>query len=326
MKRRESGFSYQPDCCVSAQSGGRLAGLQPLFLSEDDIRPHLTYEAMIPVIRQALIDFSSGRIRQPVRTVLRIEEHGGWFGVMPAVAGEVFGAKLVTFFPGNAGRLPTHMATIQLFRAETGEPLATMDGRLVTEMRTAAVSAVATDLLTPQSTPVLAILGSGVQARSHLEALRQVRHFDEVRVWSRTRAHADVFSDETGAIVAETAEQAVRDADVVVTVTSSSGPVLRGEWLAPHACVNAVGAVGPDRRELDTAVMQARVVVESRDAALRESGDLLLAGAAVYAELGELLAKPAPPEPGPRFVFKSLGIAAEDIAAACLVYRAVTLP
>jgi thiomorpholine-carboxylate dehydrogenase len=292
-------------------------------IGEEEIRRRLTFAALIPVVRQALIDFSAGIIQQPVRTILRIQEHGGWFGVMPAAMSEVFGAKLVTFFPGNAGTLPTHMAVIQLFRAGTGEPLATMDGRLITEMRTAAVSAVATDLLAPRITPVLAILGSGVQARSHLEALRLVRKFEEVRVWSRTAAHAATFAEETGAVVAASAARAVRDAAVVVTVTSSPEPVLRGEWLAAGAYVNAVGAVGPERRELDDQTMQGRVVVESREAAMRESGDVILSGASVYAEIGELLGRSTAPEQGTRFVFKSLGIAAEDIAAAWLVYQSI---
>jgi thiomorpholine-carboxylate dehydrogenase len=219
------------------------------------------------------------------------------------------------------------MAMIQLFRAETGEPLAVMDGRLITEMRTAAVSAIATDLLAPKETPVLAILGSGVQARSHLTALRLVRQFEEVRVWSRTRAHAEGFAEETGALIAGSVEAAVRDASVVITVTSADEPVLRGEWLAANAYVNAVGAVGANRRELDEqAMLQRRVVVESRASALQESGDLILSGASVYAELGELLSLSVVPEADRGFVFKSLGIAAEDIAAAWLVYRSVATP
>jgi thiomorpholine-carboxylate dehydrogenase len=292
----------------------------PRFFSEDEIRESLTYDALIPAIRRALYDFSAGRVVQPVRTILRVEAHGGWFGVMPAVTDEVFGAKLVTFFPGNAGKMHTHMAMIQLFRSETGEPVAVMDGRLITEMRTAAVSAVATDLLAPRTTPVLAILGSGVQARSHLAALRHVRQFDEVRVWSRTAANAETFAAETGAIVARTAEEAVRGASVVVTVTSATNPILRGEWLGPDTFVNAVGSCTPDRRELDDAAMAARVVVESRAAALRESGDVIQSNATIHAELGELLAHSQGPGPGARFVFKSLGIAVEDIAAAWLVY------
>lgn len=288
------------------------------FLSEDDIRPHLNFEELIPALRRALIEFSAGRVLQPVRTVLPVAPNDGWFGVMPAVTGEVFGAKLVTFFPRNAGRRHTHHAMIQLFRLETGEPLAVLDGRLITEMRTAAVSAVATDLLAPQTAPVLAILGSGVQARSHLAALRCVRSFEEVRVWSRTRAHAEQFAAETGATAFDSAETAVRGASVVVTVTSAAEPVLRGRWLGPDTFVNAVGSCTPDRRELDDAAMAGRLVVESRASALRESGDVIGSGVPIFAELGELLAAPAR-EPGPRFVFKSLGIGAEDIAAARLV-------
>src|SRR4051812_42447530 len=143
-----------------------------LFLTEDQVREVLGYEDLIPAIRRALIDFSAGRVVQPVRSVMQVQASAGWFGVMPAVYGSVMGTKMVTFFPRNAefGK-HTHLAVIQLFRADTGEPLAVMDGRLITEMRTAAVSAVAVDLLAPPHTSVLAILGSGVQARSHFRAL-----------------------------------------------------------------------------------------------------------------------------------------------------------
>ncbi len=290
----------------------------PRFFSEDEIRRNLTFEALIPALRRALVDFSAGRVTQPVRTVLRVDPHAGWFATMPAVTPDVFGAKLVTFFPGNAGKRHTHNAMIQLFHIETGEPLAVLDGRLITEMRTAAVSAIATDLLAPKTTPVLAILGSGVQARSHLSALRLVRHFDEVRVWSSTRANAARFAEETGATLADSAELAVRGASVVVTVTSAAEPVLCGEWLAPDTHVNAVGSCTPDRRELDNLAMAGRVVVESRASAMKESGDILLSGAPIFAELGELMADA--PDPGRRFIFKSLGIAVEDLTAAWLVY------
>jgi ornithine cyclodeaminase/alanine dehydrogenase-like protein (mu-crystallin family) len=293
-----------------------------LVVTEDQVREALTFRELIPAMERALMDFSAGRVQQPVRTVLPVAEHGGWFGVMPAVCGDLMGAKLVTFYPGNAARgLHTHLATIQLFRASTGEPVAVMDGRLITEMRTAAVSAVATRLLASPRARVLALLGAGVQARSHLQALRLVREFDEVRVWSRSAGRAEEFARETGARVCSSVEEAVSDADVVVTVTSASEPILRGEWLKPGAYVNAVGAVGPARRELDEAVMQAAVVVESRAAAVVESGDIILSGAAVFAELGEMLADGTVP-PG-RVVFKSLGIAVEDITAAGIVYNSV---
>src|SRR5580700_1598231 len=152
------------------------------MLTEEQVGAVLSYEELIPVIRQALMDFSAGRVRQPLRNIIPASEFGGWFGVMPAVYGTVMGAKMVTFYPGNATlQKHTHMAMIQLFRADTGEPLVTMDGRLITEMRTAAVSAVAVDHLASADAKVLAILGSGVQARSHMRALRGIREFTDVR-------------------------------------------------------------------------------------------------------------------------------------------------
>src|ERR1700689_5111748 len=165
------------------------------MLTEEQIRELLSYDELIPAIRKALMDFSAGRVQQPVRTIIPVSSYGGWFGVMPAVYGSVMGAKMVTFYPGNAElKKHTHMAMIQLFRSDTGEPLVTMDGRLITEMRTAAVSAVAIDHLAPAEAKVLAILGSGVQARSHIRALAGVRSFSEVRGWSRSREHAQIFA------------------------------------------------------------------------------------------------------------------------------------
>jgi thiomorpholine-carboxylate dehydrogenase len=294
-----------------------------LFLNEDQVREVLSYEDLIPAIRQALMDFSAGRVVQPVRTVMSVTAHGGWFAVMPAVYGGVMGAKMVTFYPGNVSlEKHTHMAMIQLFRSDTGEPLAVMDGRLITEMRTAAVSAVAVDRLASPDAGVLGILGSGVQARSHVQALSRVRRFREIRVWSRTEENAKRFADEVGARVT-TAEEAVSGADVVLTLTSSSVPILGGRWLKKDAVVCAVGAVTPDRRELDDEAMRGAVVVESREAAMREPGDILLAKATVSAEIGELLNGAVIHRTGMPVVFKSVGIAVEDIAAAKLVYELV---
>jgi ornithine cyclodeaminase/alanine dehydrogenase-like protein (mu-crystallin family) len=295
-----------------------------LFLNEDQVRSVLSYDDLIPAIRQALMDFSAGRVIQPLRTVMSVAEYGGWFAVMPAVHGGVMGAKMVTFYPGNAARLKhTHMAMIQLFRSDTGEPLAVMDGRLITEMRTAAVSAAAVDQLARPDAKVLGILGSGVQARSHVEALSRVRGFEEIRVWSRSKENARLFADEVGARVT-TAEEAVTGADVVLTLTSSPVPILQGRWLKPDAVVCAVGAVTPDRRELDDEAMRGAVVVESREAGMKEPGDILLAGAAVAAEIGELLNGAALDRKSRPVVFKSVGIAIEDIAAARLVYDRAT--
>ena len=292
-----------------------------LFLSEEQVRAVLKYEDLIPAIRRALMDLSAGRVVQPLRTVMRVAEHGGWFATMPAVWGGVMGAKLVTFYPGNAALgKHTHMAMIQLFRADTGEPLAVMDGRLITEMRTAAVSAVAVDHLATRDAKVLGILGSGVQARSHVKALSLVRRFEEICVWSRSEENARRFADEVGARVM-TAEEVVSGADVVLTLTSSPEPILQGRWLKRDAVVCAVGAVTPDRRELDDEAMRGAVIVESREAAEREPGDILLARVEVTAEIGELLNGVALDRKGLPVVFKSVGIAVEDIAAAQLTYE-----
>src|SRR5206468_9598034 len=205
---------------------------------------------------------------------------------------------------------------------QTGTPLAIMDGRLITEMRTAAVSAAATKLLASPDAKILAILGSGVQARSHAEALGLVRQFEEVRVWSPTKEHAKQFAEEIGG-TAMSGEDAVRGADVIVTVTNSKTPVLKGSWLKPGCHVNAIGACRPDWRELDDEAMSNVVFVDSREAALKESGDVILSGVKIYAELGEALAGKVPPRAKDTTIFKSLGMAVEDIAAALLVYRSV---
>ena len=296
----------------------------PLYLDEEKVRNHLRLEELIPAMEKALIEFSSGKVTQPLRSVITVDPPGGFFGMMPARTPDGLGIKLVTFYPRNAERgIPTHMATIFLADPETGAPLAVMDGRLITEMRTAAVSAAATKLLASPDAKILAILGSGVQARSHVEALRLVRRFEEIRVWSPTKAHAEQFAKQIGA-TAMSAEEVVRGADVVVTATSSKTPVLRGTWLKVGCHVNAVGACRPDWRELDDEAMREVVFVDSREAAMKESGDVILSGAKIYAELGEALVGKVPSRANETTIFKSLGMAVEDVAAAVLVYRSAT--
>lgn len=296
---------------------------QPVFLSEERVREHLRIAELIPAMQKALIDFSAGKVTQPVRSIISVNVAAatGFLGLMPAHSPDGLGLKAVTFYPSNADRgIPTHMATIFLIDPETGAPLAIMDGRLITEMRTAAVSAVATDLLAAPDAKVLAILGSGVQAHSHLEALQLVRQFEEIRVWSLTREHAERFAKKFGA-EAMSAEEAVRNADVIVTATSSKNPVLHGTWLKPGCHVNAVGACRPDWRELDDEAMRNVLFVDSRDGATNESGDVILSGGKIYAELGEALAGKVPARASETTIFKSLGMAVEDVAAAMLVYR-----
>ena len=291
-----------------------------MYLNEETVGNLLRWDRLIAAMETALAGFSLGRVLQPVRNMLTIEEGKRYLGIMPAVAEDAMGAKLVSFYPRNAGtEVPTHLAMILLFRPDTGEPLAVMDARLITEMRTAAVSAAATRRLAAPDSRVLALLGSGVQARAHLQALMLVRHFAEIRVWSRTAEHAERFAEQHNAR-AMPVEAAVRGADVVVTATSALQPILQGAWLKPGAHVNAVGAPRPDWRELDDSAMANTLVVDSREAVLKESGDVILSKAKIYAGIGEIFAGVKEAPLPATTVFKSVGIAVEDIAAAKLVY------
>lgn len=310
-----------------------------MYISEATIRPVLTYSALIPAIRQALIDYSAAQVEQPPRMVLRAgnaEGHlNGWFGVMPVIYGDLMAVKTVTAYPGNAALgLSTHTAIVELLDRATGEPLAVMDGTLITEMRTAAVSANALAALMPPGARSLGIFGSGVQARAHLEAFRHVwPALSEIRVWSRTPEHAARFAQETNSIGGSNARSVSASeaaaCDVVLTVTSSPAPVLEGRWLALHALVLAVGATGSSLRELDNAAMQsAWLVAESKSSVEREAGDVIDSGAKVQAEIGQILAElaanPAYVIPRDRaIVFKSVGMAVEDLTAARLVWQAL---
>ena len=288
-----------------------------VVLDEPAVQQRLRYQELIPAIADALAALSAGNVVQPVRAVLPVAPHHGFFALMPAYAGSL-GATLVTFYPQNVG-IHTHHALIVMFKAETGEPLAVMDGRLITEMRTAAASAVATQLLARPDAAVLGILGSGVQAKSHLAALRHVRPFKEVRVWSPRNAPA--FAERHGVEAVPSAADAVRGADVVVVAVNATTPVLQGSWLSRGAHVNAIGATRPSWRELDDdLVTTARVFVDSREAALRESGDVIAAKSEVT-EIGAVVAGAAPGRRSEQEItlFKSVGVAVEDVVAAALV-------
>src|SRR5213078_2130443 len=290
-----------------------------VVLDEPAVQQRLRYQDLIPAIADALAALSAGKVVQPVRAVPPVAPHHGFFAVMPAYAGTL-GAKLVTFYPQNVG-IHTHHAVIVMFKAETGEPLAVMDGRLITEMRTAAASAVATQLLARPDAAVLGILGSGVQAKSHLAALRHVRPFKEVRVWSPRNAPA--FAERHGVEAVPSAADAVRGADVVVVAVNATTPVLQGSWLSRGAHVNAIGATRPSWRELDDdLVTTARVFVDSREAALRESGDVIAARSEVT-EIGAVVAGVHSGRRTPEEVtlFKSVGVAVEDVVAAALVLQ-----
>ena len=312
----------------------------PLLLAESEVASLLRMEELIDLMERTLAEFSSGRALQPVRTALALEAHDSFLGTMPAYLSDAdaLGVKLVTFAERNAARgMPTHLATVLLFDPETGSLLSIMDGRLITEMRTAAVSAAAARALARPKAGTLALLGSGVQAKSHLAAFKVIRPLERVRVWSPTREHREAFArEESGRFgipveATDSAEAAAREADLVVVATSSHTAVLNGEWLAPGAHVTGIGAFRPDWRELDAeAVRRARVYVDSRAGAAAEAGDLIQAQREraigphhVRGEIGEVFAGTLVGRGDDREItfFKSLGMAVEDVATAKHVYQ-----
>ena len=289
------------------------------FLSEKQVAALLTYEDLIACMAQALIAFSGGQVRQPVREMLEVEADQRYFASMPAVMPDAMGAKLVSFYPKNAqAGLHTHFAMIILLDLENGMPLAAMDGRLITQMRTAATSAAVSRVAADPESRSLALIGSGVQANAHLCALKTVFPIDDVRVWSRTPENAKSFATKNNARAMDI-QDAVAGADIIVCATNAREPVLQGRWLKPGAHVNSVGSPRPDWRELDDALMSETLIVDARDAAERESGDVILSGATIFAEAGEILNARKRIDPSQTSVFKSVGIAAEDVAAARLV-------
>jgi ornithine cyclodeaminase/alanine dehydrogenase-like protein (mu-crystallin family) len=296
--------------------------MKVLVLSEHDVEELLTMGECIAVMEDALAALARGEVHNPLRMKVHAPGAPGILGLMPAWRNSgtpYYALKEVCVFPGNPKRgLDTHLGAVILHSGETGEPLAFMNASAITAIRTAAVSAVATKLLALEDGCVLAVLGTGVQARAHIEAIQLVRQICEVRTYSRSGG------------TAASAEEAVRGADVIVTATSSKEPVLRREWLAPGAHINAVGSSIATARELDAETMAAcTLFVDRRESTLNESGDYLFAkreGAIdethIRAELGELLTGTATGRTSPDelTLFKSLGLAIEDLAAAAFLY------
>ena len=301
-----------------------------LILNHDEVLAALSPEDCADAMAAVLVARARGEARMPLRSVIPFEGAAGFMATMPAWRGgedPVFALKSLCIIPSNPSRgLDTHQGAVTLFDGSIGAPTAILNASAVTEVRTAAVSAVATRLLARENARVLAILGAGVQGRAHLRSLAPVRAFDEVRVYAPSREHARALAD-GGASVASSAEEAVRGADVVVLATSSPEPVISREWLARGAHVNAVGASVPSVRELDVATVAAcALFCDSRESLRNEAGEFRLAveqGAIagedhVRGELGEVLAGMAPGRADPEelTVFRSLGLAVEDLAAA----------
>jgi ornithine cyclodeaminase len=291
-------------------------------LDDAEVRRLLRIEDLIAALRPAFVDLSAGRVVQPLRLVMELQSEHSLLFVKPVLTSGALAVKLITQVPANAARgLPTMLATLALMDPSTGRLLATMDATWLTALRTAAVSALGADALTCRGPKTVAMLGSGVLARTHALAFRAVRPIAQLRVWSRNASNARRCAEDTGGVSCATAEEAVQGADIVCTVTNASEPVLRGAWLKPGAFVAAVGAVRPTWRELDDAAMRNPVVADNREAAEKESGDVILSGAKVYAEIGEILAGTRPrPAPGSTVIFKALGQAVADAVAAKLVY------
>jgi ornithine cyclodeaminase len=306
-----------------------------LVLNQEEVEQLLDMEGCIEAMAAALASLARGEVHVPLRAVVRAKGEDTFLGLMPAHRGgaaPLYSLKTVCVFPDNPERgLDAHQGTVTLFDGETGETRAVMNASAITAIRTAAVSAVATRLLARDDVRELGILGAGVQARSHLEALRLVRDFDTVRIYSPTAAHSETLAEEAGAEAVGTAQEAVQGADVVVTATSAVDPVLRREWLKPGAHVNVIGGRPPTMRELDVAtVADSAFYVDRRESAENEAfdyRDALEAGAIgtdhIRGEIGEVLIGTAPGRQSPDelTVFRSLGLAVEDLAAAEYVVR-----
>ena len=297
------------------------------ILDEHDVRRLLPVDACIDAMAEVLASLARDRLYNPLRFVVRPPSQPSLMGLMPAHRSgdaSLWSLKALTIVPGNSARgLDSHQGFVALFDGDTGEPRAIVNAGGITAIRTAAVSAVATRALASEDSSTLAVLGTGTQARSHLEAMRAVRDFERVVVWSASGRSLD------GAESVGSAEEAVRDADVVCTVTASADPIVRREWLKAGTHVNAVGSSIPTARELDTATMVAAALfVDRRESTVNEAGDYLFPlreGAIdeshIRAELGDVLIGAADGRRGTEelTVFKSLGLAVEDLAAAELV-------
>jgi ornithine cyclodeaminase len=313
--------------------------MKVLIINQSEVVQLLPMDECMEVVAEALKTLARGDAILPLRPVMWLPERVGALGMMPGYLGNIerMGLKLVSVFPGNHGtEYDSHIGAVLLYETKHGQLLAIIDASEITAIRTAAVSGLATRLLAREDASVLAILGSGVQARSHLQAMRIARNIRRVRVWSRNPEHARRFaereSERPGMQIepVKTAQDAVAGADIICTTTSAPEPILMGEWIAPGAHINAVGSSVPFTRELDTlAVKRSRMFVDRRESTLNEAGDFLFPkkeGAIgddhILGEIGEILLGKVKGRQSAEetTLFKSLGLAVEDIAAAQHIY------
>lgn len=305
------------------------------WIRDDDVRRLLTWDDLIKEVRQSLAAFSRGPdhpegVVQPLRSRIPVADDGLML-VMPSLAKEqrTLATKIITVFGGNASKgLSTHHALILLMDACTGVPLAISDGELITEMRTAAASAVATlELIEKKSKLIIAILGAGTQGRSHARVMHHIFKDCKIRIWSRKRETSQALATTLASegIVTEvvmSVAEAVKDADIINTCTMASQPILKAEWVKPGTHINSVGAPSPDKQELEEElVRKATIYADSKVAAYSESGDVIKAGASVFAEIGEVILQTQKAKKNSTTIFKSLGLAVEDAVSAHLMYN-----
>ena len=315
--------------------------MKTLVLSHDEVVELLPIKECIAVMREALIALAAGKVHQPLRTIIRPPGAAGGMGLMPSyISGDraAFGLKAICVFPGNPAKgKDAHQGAVLLFSADTGELLAMMNASAITAIRTAAVSGVATDVLAREDAGDLAIIGAGVQARSHLAAMSQVRSIKRCRIASRRIEHAQEFAEEMrrGSSFplepVDSVEEALAGADLIVTATTTVEPIVRMEWISPGAHLNVVGSSYSKAREVDSATMKtSSLFVDRRESTINEAGDYLFPASEgvigpdhIRAELGEVLKgdKPGRTSPDEITLFKSLGIGIEDLAAAEYLYR-----
>ncbi|XP_078490042.1 ketimine reductase mu-crystallin-like isoform X2 [Ciona intestinalis] len=304
------------------------------IITTSTVRKVLKYEELIPAIERCLVKYSRGKIQQPVRSTVEVEKYEGYIAIMPAYDKEedTFAMKVVSLYPNNGENgLPTHAATILYMQARTGLLLATMEAEVITDMRTAATSAVATKYLAPDNAKVLAIFGAGAQAKSHFYALNHIHMFEEVIIWNRTTSNGKKLCEEISehcksVRFCSSAEEAASKADVIVTVTLSTTPILYGRWLKDGVHINSVGGCRPTWREMDDECMnQCELYVDSREGALKESGDIIMCQPkkSINGEIGEVIDGRCKVDRNKKTIFKSLGMAIEDVAAAHLVWMNV---
>jgi ornithine cyclodeaminase/alanine dehydrogenase-like protein (mu-crystallin family) len=315
--------------------------MSPLYISKEKISSLLPMTECISLMDTMFRDLAHGETLQPLRSLMRLPNHNGLLGMMPAYAGipDIIGIKIITVFHGNgAAGYPSHQGVVMLFDGQHGQPLMLFDAQEITAIRTAAASAVATRLLAKEDAAHLAILGTGEQAERHIEAIGLVRNIKRISLWGRNKDHTITLKEKIGhscpIIIHDTAQSAVREADIICTVTASPQPVISGEWINPGSHLNIVGACTPNTREVDTTAMTRSALFTDRyESLFNEAGEFLIpkkenmiTEADIKGEIGEVLigTKKGRTTPEEITLFKSLGIAAEDLYSAWHIYKKLT--